>query len=338
MRFGSICLLTFVVSLIAAPAFAQDKDLVPDAVKKGDKKTDGWDTTLSIGATINMVDNRSVVGQNEGSTWTLGGTLKGDTKYKKGKFEFRSALSINENFTRSPIIPEFLNTADSAVIDGNVYYSFLSWMGLFARVEMGTNLFNNYFATVDDTVFSIKRSDQTEVTEARDRLRLKDPLGLIILKESAGVFARPYSKKHLDLEVRLGAGAREIFATKQIVIKDDKATADIIEAEELVNFTQVGAEIALAAKGSIVKNRVAYKSSVEALFPFYNSIDTGDKNILDLTNVDWTTQISFKLVEWASLDYQLKMVRQPLILEDWQVQNSLLLTFGYTLIDDVEKK
>ena len=113
--------------------------------------------------------------------------------------------------------------------------------------------------------------------------------------------------------------------------------ADVIEAEELNNFVQIGAEVAMTVQGSLVKDRVAYKSSVEALFPFYNSINPQDKSVLGLTNVEWMSQISFKLVEWASLDYQVRVVRQPLIVEDWQVQNTLLLTFGYTLIDEVEK-
>jgi hypothetical protein len=40
--------------------------------------------------------------------------------------------------------------------------------------------------------------------------------------------------------------------------------------------------------------------------------------------------LSFKLVEWASLDYILKTLRQPQLVQDWQVQNMLLLTFGYS--------
>lgn len=338
MKLGSIVMLACVLGFVASPALAQDKELVPDAAKKSDKKKEGWDNTLSIGATINMVDNRNVVGQNEGSTWTLGGALKGDTKYKKGAFEFRGSLNIGENFTRSPVIPEFLNTADAFLIDANVYYNLLSWMGLFARAEFNTNLFNNYFATAEDAVFAIDRGNgNIETTEPRDRLLLKDPFGLMIFKQSTGAFARPYSKKYLDVEFRLGAGAREVVANGQIAVKDNKDTADVIEAEELNNFVQIGAEAAMVIQGTLVKDRVAYKSSVETLFPFYNSINPQDKSVLELTNVEWMSQISFKLVEWASLDYQVRVVRQPLIVEDWQVQNSLLLTFGYTLIEEVEK-
>lgn len=340
MKFGLIGMLAVGATFaFASPALAQDKDLVPDEVQKTGKKKEGWDTTLSVGATVNFVDNRNVVGQNEGSTWTLGGTIKGDTKYKKGPFEFRSSLNINENFTRSPVIPEFLNTADSFIIDASGYYSFLAWLGVYGRAEMNTNLFNNYFATAVPTQFAVTELDgSVGPIGPSDRLLLKTPFGLTTFKESLGLFARPYSEKFLDVEVRLGAGAREVLANEQIAIDDNKDTTDVIEAKRLQNFVQIGAEAALVLQGAVSKNRVAYKSSFEALMPFYNSINPQDKGVLELTNVDWTTTVSFKLVEWASLDYQLKVMRQPLILDEWQVQNSLLLTFGYTLIDDVEKK
>jgi hypothetical protein len=39
------------------------------------------------------------------------------------------------------------------------------------------------------------------------------------------------------------------------------------------------------------------------------------------------------LFEWASLDYELKIMRLPQLVDAWQIQNNLLLTFSYTLID-----
>ena len=57
------------------------------------------------------------------------------------------------------------------------------------------------------------------------------------------------------------------------------------------------------------------------------------KPIGDRINVSLEAALSFKLVEWASVDYQLAVLRQPQVVEEWQVTNQLLLTFGYTLVD-----
>lgn len=327
---------------LATPAFAQDKDMVPDAsdALRVKVEKDGWNSTLTVGATINFIDNRNVVGQNEGSTWNLGGVIKGGTEFKKGSNEFRSGISITENFSRTPIIPEFLSSADEAQVDANYYYNIVPWAGLFARAEGKSNLFNNYFVSAVPTTFVITELDGTASNEAaQDRLLLKDgPFGLSVLKQSTGGFVRPVREDYIDVELRLGAGFQEIFADQQIAISDDAATVGTIEARRLQNSQQIGAEFGLALKGTLAKDRVVYKSTLEVLTPFYNSVNPQDKSPFELTNVESLTQVSFKLVEWASLDYQIKVVRQPLIIDEIQVQNSLLLTFGYTLIEAAKKK
>lgn len=335
----SLITTTLLTASLTSAAFAQDKELVPDEIKTvEDKKKEGWDGTLSVGATVNFIDNRTVVGQTDGSNWTLGGALNGSLTFLKGKHEYRGSLAINENFSRTVIVPEFINTADTFIVDSNYYFNLLSWIGLFGRAELQTNIFAGYAVYPEDKTFLVTRkNDNTGASELQtvseqDRLRIRDPFGITTLKQSVGGFVRPSREKYLDVEIRLGAGAREVFAANQIALDDNKDTAEI-EAKELENFQQIGAEAALVAKGTISQDRVTYKSSVETLLPFYNSINPSDKSTLELTNVEWISQLSFKLVEWASLDYQLKVMRQPLLSEDWQVQNSLLLTFGYTLLD-----
>lgn len=328
--------LTALLLGLATPAMAQDKDLVPDEIKTVEKKDkEGWDGNLAVGATVNFIDNRTVVGQNDGSNWTLGAVVNGSLSYLKGKNEYRGSLSINENFSRTTLIPEFINTSDTVMLDSNYYLNLMSWIGLFARAEIQTNLFSGYAVYPEDKIFLIDRqnTDEIETLEGQDRLLLRDPLGITTLKQSIGGFIRPIRESYLDVEIRLGVGFREVFADNQLSLDDNKDT-DTVEVKELANFQQIGAESAIVAKGTLSKDRVAYKSSLEALFPFYNSINPNDKGVLGLTNVESISQLSFKLVEWASLDYQIKVLRQPLLSEDWQIQNSLLLTFGYTLIDE----
>ena len=39
-----------------------------------------------------------------------------------------------------------------------------------------------------------------------------------------------------------------------------------------------------------------------------------------------------KLVKWACLDYVVNVKRLPMILDQWQVQHSVLLTAGFDLL------
>ncbi|MEZ4293712.1 MAG: hypothetical protein R3B70_01960 [Polyangiaceae bacterium] len=60
-------------------------------------------------------------------------------------------------------------------------------------------------------------------------------------------------------------------------------------------------------------------------------IDSGGQDdVGQLTNIDLGANINFKLVEWASVTYELKAVRVPQLLPDtFQVRNTLMLTMGY---------
>ena len=72
------------------------------------------------------------------------------------------------------------------------------------------------------------------------------------------------------------------------------------------------------------------------MLPVLNN-DSSGRSAADLLNVSAYTDISFKLVSWASLDYKLRVLREPQLVDAWQVQNSLLLSFSYTLLASAQK-
>ncbi len=318
----------------ATPALAQDKGIALEKVESKydiNGKKQGWDGTLAVGATLNFVDNRAVVGQAEGSTWNLGGTVNGTVEYVRLKHEVRGNLTIAEIFSRTPVIRQFINTSDMLAIDLTYYYSFQPWVGLFARAEARSSLFVGEDVRPEDVTYQITREDGAVDNLTQSRLRLRDPLRPFNFKESAGAFVRPISSTAFDLELRLGAGARQVIADGTLNINDDANTPQI-EVVELANNAQIGAESAIAIKGELQGGRITYKSSLDALLPFYNSRNPDDQSTLELTNIEFATQVSVKLADWASLDYQFRVLRQPLLVEDVQIQNNLLLTIGYTLI------
>ena len=57
-----------------------------------------------------------------------------------------------------------------------------------------------------------------------------------------------------------------------------------------------------------------------------------DKREPDLTYVLIEATLAIKLFSWMSLDYSLRALRQPLVIDDFQIQNSLLLNFSYAVL------
>ena len=123
--------------------------------------------------------------------------------------------------------------------------------------------------------------------------------------------------------------AREVLAGGQLAINDDGDTPEI-ELVELSDSWQAGGEGVLEVWGDLEDKKVSYRASVEVLVPFAQSDAPirDDKSIVEYTVVEMKAALSFRLVSWATLDYELGALREPLVLDAWQVRNQLLLNFG----------
>lgn len=323
--------------LLASPALAQEeREYVPEQSAEVDiEGKQGWDATLAVGASASFSSNQSVIGQPDGSSWTLGFNVTGGLKYINGSHESHTTLNISETFIRTPIIAEFVRSTDLVELESIYYYHIpsITWVGPFARLKLQTSIFKGEDVQPAPIDYVLTSPEGEVTTVTADRLSLTDPFFPFTLKESIGLFARPIGRKWLSAEVRAGLGAREVFADNQFALKDNKDTPQI-EIAELRDFVQLGAELVLQASGQLFSERVIYTAGAEFLTPFYNSTDESEKSFTELTNTELFIKASFRLVSWASLDYEFRAVKQPALLDKYQVQNLFLLTVGYTLLEE----
>jgi hypothetical protein len=171
------------------------------------------------------------------------------------------------------------------------------------------------------------------------QLPLADPFKPFTFKQSVGVFYQPYASDPVTIELRGGAGAQEVFANGQYAIQPSPAAMAgqpfdpfRVDVKQLQDVQQLGAELALSVWGGFLGKKITYKLNADAMTPFVHSaLPAGDtRSSFALTNVQVDGSISFHLVDWASVDYQVKAIRQPQVIDTFQVQNTLLLTFGMT--------
>jgi hypothetical protein len=315
---------------------------------KADKRTQGWIWKLSTGATASFGDNRNTVGQPSGTSFNFGVKLDGAADYNHDKHEFRNLLTLGEGVSRTPILPELIKSADTLSLDSIYLYHFVDWAGLFGRFSLQTSIFQGTDLRPAGITYQIARADGRVdnvggKTDDLNRLLLSSPFRPLLLKQSIGPFARPVTSEKFNLELRLGAGARETIAKNQLAVNDDPKTATIVEVKELSNVNQVGVEFVASIWGDLATKRVSYRVGAEVMVPVaHNPLTSEEITALTpgsaaqpgagtLTNIDLGARLSFKLVEWATLDYELKAVRQPQLLNAFQIQNVLLLTFGLVL-------
>ena len=328
-------LCSAVALLFTVDAVALEPTFVPPAEKvmKEEKKPadQGWDGRLRVGASLAFSSSSNVVGQQDGETFTIGLTLDGGIDYVKGAHDWRNSLTLQEAFSSTPVVPDIVSTTDRLFLESVYSYKVLPWIGPFGRLALDTKVlsgFDHRAAPVDYAV-----EGDAAVKKDRKRLKLTSPFEPLTFKQSVGAFARPFEEPWMKIETRGGVGFREIFAEGGLVVKDDDTTPEI-DVARLHDYQLIGAEIAAYVSGEIYEKKVAYKVGGEVLLPFFDtSPGSSDKSFGDQINAELGAKISFKLVEWASVDYEFKAIRQPQLIDEWQIQNNLLLTIGYTLID-----
>lgn len=326
------------VALSAAPAHAQAQ-IVPTEVKTAEKTdVEGWNPFLTLTGTLSLASNMNVVGQVEGFSTLFGAGVTGGADYVKDKHLFRSTLTLNEGFARTPVVDKFTKTTDTLKIEGLYNYFLTKDLGLYGRLELSTSAFPaDDIRGLPTTWVEKNAADPTmPIVHAGDayRQRLAGSFSPFTINESAGGFAEPIHKKKLNLSIRVGLGGRHTFADGVLLIDDDKATPEV-ELLRLADVHQLGVEAFAGANGKTKDERASYRAGLSMLFPFVNN-DKFDRGVGTLTRIGIEGQLTFNVYKWMGLAYTLNITRDAQLFpkgdELVQIQNTLLLTFQYTAV------
>jgi hypothetical protein len=336
LHFGLIC--TGALGLLpAVNAMAADEVVVPEEMRKEvlkeKPKPQGFSNKLSIGSTGAYNHSSSVIGANDGSTVAIGVVIDAASEWVAGGFECLNTLKVQHTQTRTPQIPVFFKSADLAELVSTSIYRLKSvpWFGPYARARATTQLFNNYVIKAVDYEIKKTRLDGTSTLEklsAQTNYQLSPAVNPLVLAETVGAFANPFESKAFTLKTKLGIGAQQVLSNDGFAVASDDAKTAKMEIKEIQAATQVGAEAEVAMAGDVTEG-VAWKAKANVFMPAYST--AGKKTGLDAMTSDLGFGIGIKLAKWLSLDYTLTARRVPLILDDWQIQNGVMITAGFKL-------
>ena len=339
------------------PTYADKTDF------KAPRKATGWDPRVSIGGTLSFANNNNVAGQVSGTSFALGLKLDAAIDYNQGDHEWRNTVQLGAGITRTPIVDEFVKTNDLLNLETTYLYHVVDWFGPFVRGQMFTTMFpgreihtgaQGYRVTeLDGHTSDLAGKKSADCTvpmgspattplppTCHTSLSLSDGFRPLTFKESVGLFVQPFQSEPATFELRAALGAQEVIAANQLTLSAVPDPAGkVVTLTRLGNANQAGPELAVSVWGSVVDKRVFYKVNADVMTPALHSAlpiqastsatpgpDT--RNAFSLTNILLDATVSFKLVDWASLDYQFRAIRQPQVVDVFQIQNSLLLTFG----------
>ncbi len=305
-----------------------------DAVAKPDAaaaRPPGWSPGIALGATLNLLDSRSVVGVQDGTVFNIGAVLDSELLFNKEIHEWRNSLKAGAGASLTPALGEFVKTSDGLHFESIYLLHVVEIFGPFVRFAYDTQMFPGLDVRAAPVSYAVQNLDGTTTNYTGRRLYLTDPFVPSTFKESIGVFVQPLQEEWMKLEGRAGLGAQEGLVAGNLAIQDDAATADVVEVKELDDFYQIGGEAVVNAWGFFDKEkRASYSVGVGVLVPFAASeLPAGDdRSLVELTSFEGLAGLNVKIFDWASLTYKFSAVRQPQMVDDWQITNSLLLTIG----------
>lgn len=304
--------------------------VVPGQVKRLADRPQGWSYNLTLAANLNVTSNQDVVGQLQGNSVLMGGSVLTGIGYVKDKHEWLNTGSLTEAWSKTPALPLWVKSND--VLDLQSLYNFFlnEWTGPFARVAAQTGLFRTERVTPQVVDYREEGVPDADPPSRRSsRLRVSDSYQPFTLNESAGWFAQPLRSEPINVYARAGLGGRHTFAEGALAVTGD-LTAPSARYKVLKDVHQAGVELFAGADGKQLEGKLVYSAGLTALFPVFNNDDT-DRSILKLTRVSLAGAVGMGVFSWMSINYQLKVIRDVQLIDAVQVQNALLLSFQYAL-------
>ncbi|MBC86971.1 MAG: hypothetical protein CL677_07300 [Bdellovibrionaceae bacterium] len=324
--------ILLIVAVLSHLAWAEEEALtLQEQASLSDKLKDGWHPKINLGLDLSFSASNSVVGQEDGDTLTIGGSLKNKLIYKKQQSEWRQSLDITGKTAKTPTLPRFVKSADEVKYESLYLYSLEKYpnMGPYVRVSASAPAF--FGESVQSEAKTFQVTNTSENLGVGESQRLTDGFKPLTITESVGLFYKYIDRKNTKVDFRVGLGAQQIKADDQLVLDDDSDTDSIIELRRLEDSDTVGLEYGFSWTGQWNKQS-EYSFTGQFLTPFGEDIEAGkeceDCDDIELTNVDIALSFTTKMSDWATVKYEYKALKQPKTLNQFQIQHGLV--FGIT--------
>lgn len=317
----------------AVTQYVPDTDLTAD---HDEARPDGWDGSLVLGASFNFAHNSDVVGQRDGLSLALVANVLGNAEYRSGAHEVTLRLSVFEGLSTNSAVG-FTKSNDLASIEPLYSIYMFPWLGLFVRANAETSLLPTEDVRPDAVTYLVsRRTGMLEPIQNQRELKLGGPLEPLTMTQSMGLVCRPIDAIEGVMLVRIGVGGRETIANGTLLLVDDPLTS-AIEVRELRDVLQAGAEMAIRVSGRIPEQRITYDVDFSALMPVINN-DLRKRSAFELFRVGLVGNVHYSLADWVGVTWQFKVLQDPQLTEEAQIQNNVLLTFQWSAIESSREK
>jgi hypothetical protein len=304
-----------------APAPTDEKCPPPEA--KPVEPPGPWELKLRAGSLFQFNSSKGVVGQRDGSSKSLGFDLHAEANWTGGKNEVRNRLDLAAVFIKTPNLTSWVTASNFLEVESIYQYRARPWAGPFVRAAVNTSILVGRDLRTNTVQYQCP--DGT-LSGPRTDLRLTDPLRPTTFLQTIGAFVNPIREEMFDLDFRAGFGARETIADDQLGVQDDSMTPAIVELVELHDSLQAGLELIVMVRGEVWEKRIQYYAGGEFLLPALRTKQEGDdRPAFEMIDKRLRVGVAFRIASWATVLYEFRVVHQPQLVDDYQIQNN----FGF---------
>lgn len=253
--------------------------------------------------------------------WSIALSLFFDVtaRLRVDRHRWLSRLELEQGQTRPPGTDRFRNLRDRLFVHTIYTYALVSWFGPYVRTGAETKILPR--TEEFDGQRRVLDADGQVIGEALDRVDLAtaffSPVELI---QGAGANFQMFRSRDIELDLRVGLGARQVFPREAQVLVAGSGSDRLVPLEQ---DTFEGVET--SAIGSARFTRwITVSTEFDSLYAF-----EAERAFV----FTWRNQVNLRLASFASIAYRFNALRnEALTLDaDVQTEHTLQLRFSYPL-------
>ena len=282
-----------------------------------------WLLRAVLGGDLNL-RRTDEIGEQQGWRVSFRAFFDGSVRYKSGRHLWHNQLELEEGQTRLPDQDDFQSDTDRLFFHTIYTYDLLSWFGPYARFGLETKLFTRYenFDEPQDVIVLDEQGMEVRTLTDVRRVKLGDTFAPFALKEGAGGNFRLLRSRFAELDVRLGFGGRQTYASGLYVFAEN-LTGGPGRLIPVTDSSVEGLEGTLVGLGRLTRF-VTVSTELDGLVPVKSD---------DLAVVTWRNQVAVRLASFLSLNYRFNLTRDPNlgIGTDARTEHDVQLRFSFVL-------
>ena len=281
----------------------------------GQKVGSNWKTTLQLSASPRLKTSQNTIGTDR-SVLSLSAEIIGSSVYNTDRHYANLRLDFEEGFTREEG-DDFRKSVDEFEVRATYIYRLSKRIGPYLRGVFNTRLFaeEEHFDPPRSILILNADGQLIENKTGVEEFTLSPALSPLELRQGIGINSQVISSFPLNLDMRVGFGARQSYVTDSYDLRSSRAIADKLE-----DTAAIGLEAVL-----LLRSRFSRFPSLDSEFDILIP-----ETATDTWEFTWENRLRLPLSRFVNIVVFFDFERKPPV-QRLQSKQQVLLRLNYLL-------